>query len=341
MRERVRWIDTAKFLGIFAIYLGHFGEKAGNSYNFVFQYHVALFFCLSGCMDTYDQENNIMRYTLKEIKSKLVPLWVFSVLSIVVCVIQNNYGLGRISDFLILVAKGNIRESFFAASLWFFSCLFFMKIIFKLIKFLKKSWLIFAVCLAMYMIAELVITPRPSIKPHWFYNLDSVFYYIIFFAIGYIGYPYIVDLFKLDTRLKKVIFILSGGICFGYSALIFNGRDGLTPVIILFPALRLFIPIIRALLIIWFNLIIAKIVENINIFNEIGRNTLYLCGNEYIVKILVPCMIELTGLELNLSSPLSAYLYTTILLIVCIKILIPSEKRLLYSTMDILKSVKV
>ena len=55
MRQRIQWVDTAKFLGIFAIYLGHFAEASGNALDFVFSYHIPLFFFLSGCMSTYDR----------------------------------------------------------------------------------------------------------------------------------------------------------------------------------------------------------------------------------------------------------------------------------------------
>jgi len=35
-KERLDYIDVAKALGMFAIYLGHFGEKAGYAYLWVF-----------------------------------------------------------------------------------------------------------------------------------------------------------------------------------------------------------------------------------------------------------------------------------------------------------------
>lgn len=28
-KKRIQWVDVAKFLGIFAIYLGHFGKSGG------------------------------------------------------------------------------------------------------------------------------------------------------------------------------------------------------------------------------------------------------------------------------------------------------------------------
>ena len=66
MKKRVEWIDIAKFLGIFAIYLGHFGDSAGHAFTFVFAFHVPLFFFLSGCMSNYDNETNIFRFVWKK-----------------------------------------------------------------------------------------------------------------------------------------------------------------------------------------------------------------------------------------------------------------------------------
>lgn len=338
---RIRWIDTAKFLGIFAIYLGHFGTEAGNSYNFVFQYHVALFFLLSGCTSNYDQETNVIRFLVKKVQNILVPFWGFSILAIMIYMIHNNVGLEAIKDFFPIIIKGNIRNTFLAGSLWFLSCLFVMEIIFKCLKFIKKKWIIFLACIIMYIIAEKVISPHPLVEPHWYFNADSALYYIIFFAIGYMIYPYVTVLFTLDSIWKKIIFIITGGLSLVYSALIFLGRDCLTPIMVMFPALAFLKPIIRALFIIWANLVVAKLIENIDLLNEIGKNTLYLCGNEFIIRTLSSCLVGIIGLEINLSSPLSAYVYTAVLLIVCLKSVIRVEKQLLNSAAISLKNIEI
>ena len=44
--ERIKWMDVAKFFGIWAIYIGHYGTAVGNAYTFVFAFHVPLFFFL-------------------------------------------------------------------------------------------------------------------------------------------------------------------------------------------------------------------------------------------------------------------------------------------------------
>jgi len=131
MRERVKWIDTAKFLGIFAIFLGHFGDAAGFGYAFVFRYHVAFFFLLSGCMSNYDKEP-FGKFFVKKLKSIMIPFWFFCFLAIVVQVLQNSLGFDSVKTYTLLVLKGAIRNTFFAGALWFLTCLFVMEIVFKL-----------------------------------------------------------------------------------------------------------------------------------------------------------------------------------------------------------------
>lgn len=48
MKQRLGWVDVVRCFGMFAIYLGHFGEQAGHAYTFVYTHHVALFFFISG-----------------------------------------------------------------------------------------------------------------------------------------------------------------------------------------------------------------------------------------------------------------------------------------------------
>lgn len=38
IKARHDWVDSLKFLGIFAIYIGHLGAGAGKLYPFVFSY---------------------------------------------------------------------------------------------------------------------------------------------------------------------------------------------------------------------------------------------------------------------------------------------------------------
>ena len=66
---RIAWLDVARAIGIYAIYLGHFGEAAGPAYRFVFQFHVPLFFFLAGCTENYNQEESLFRNIKRNMKT--------------------------------------------------------------------------------------------------------------------------------------------------------------------------------------------------------------------------------------------------------------------------------
>lgn len=82
MAYRVAWLDVARAIGIYAIYLGHFGEEAGPAYRFVFQFHVPLFFFLSGCAETYNKEEAVFGNLKRNVKTILLPAYFFAVLSL-------------------------------------------------------------------------------------------------------------------------------------------------------------------------------------------------------------------------------------------------------------------
>lgn len=331
MKKRIKWIDTARFLGIFAIYLGHFGNASGKSFEFVFQFHVALFFLISGCMSNYDKEKSIVKFIKKDFQKIMIPFFGFSIISILLYALLSNGTLNKIIDLFIVILKGDIRNTFFAESLWFLSCLFLMEVIFKVLKKLDNKLLIFLICLIMFVIAEGFISPRPLVEPHWLYNLDSVFYYIIYYAIGYIIYPWIVELFKLNSQKKKVIFMIGAIISSTYAILFFFEKDYLTKVIKMIPVIRILSPIFKSSLLIWFHLILAKVFEKVDLFNEIGTNTLYLCCNEVIIKSLVEAFLGILGLSLNFGSPFHVYVYTMILLVFAVKYFLPIEKKFIHS----------
>ncbi len=328
MRERVKWVDIAKFLGVFAIYLGHFGEATGYAQSFVFEYHVALFFLLSGCMSTYDTETNFGRFVVKKIKTIMVPYWLFCLMTIAVSMIGNNLDVATLGQMFLCVAQGTIRLSYFSGALWFLTCLFVMELIFKLFKYFKAKWFMLAICLILFVVAEKVIDPRPILMPHWYYNLDSAFYYIVYYAIGFIAYPYIQKLFKMDTLQKRVVFTVTGILSFAYAIIVFLGQDFVAPKLVAIPYIGIFVPIIKALILIWFNLTVAKLLEGIKLFEKIGRNTLYLCGNEYMLKTLIPCMMNIFGLTMELLSPFHCYLYVIVLLLAGVQFVIPAEQRI-------------
>ena len=322
-KNRIKWVDVAKFFGIFAIYLGHMYMSAGKSYKFVFLFHVPLFFFLSGCMDYYDNEQNILKYIYKKFKTIMIPFFVFSIIAITVYAIGYNSDLSEILNQFKFVIKGNIRDTFVpAGSLWFLSCLFVMEVVFKLIKQLKYKISIIGCCILMLIIYHSFLEGSGL-----YYNFDLVLRYIIYFGLGYITYPYIVSLFDLDKLWKKIVTGITAVLTLMYSLLLYNESSIITKMTTSIPQGYAIMSVINAIAIIWLVLVISKICENISYFNKVGRETLYLCGNEDIMKTLVPVLLGLFSLNVSLGTPLHAFIYAFILLVINVEIVIPFEKR--------------
>lgn len=325
MQKRIAWIDIAKFFGIFAIYLGHFGAEAGRSFYFVFSHHVALFFFLSGCMENYNKEENFLRYLQKKIKSIMIPFWVFSALSAIVSVIHRNLGWDYAKALTVEIARGVVRNTFIAGSLWFLTCLFVMQILFFFIRKLRHKPLVFLVSVAIYVFANEGLNPHPLWQPSMYYNVDSALYYLIYYTIGYLVFPYVLRLFELNSTRKRMIFSVTAIGSFLYTMAIFFEIDLSTR--IPFPEWSgSYVAVATTCLMIYFYLVVAKLLEDVSVLAELGKNTLYLCGSEYIIKEMVLALAGTLGLTIGINNPLGCYIYTAILLVAADKCLVPAEK---------------
>lgn len=340
-KKRISFIDVAKFIGIFAIYLGHLNDSLSKQ--FIFTFHVPLFFLISGCMETLNKEEKFSKYLFKKIKSILIPFFIFSMLSLIINVINNNTSIKDVIHLIRLILCGNIRGSAVASSLWFLSCLFVMEILFFIIKKIKIKSVIFSICLILFIVANTLIKPSPLTLPHFIYNIDSALYYIIYYAIGYISFPYIQKLFNLDKLRYRIIFTITGIITLIYSIFLFLDKNYLDVFRYILPDILYDIigPVITALIVIWLVLIISKVFEDNRQLNNIGRETLYLCGGEYIIKTLAQNLIVMMGLSLDLSTPLTNYFYAFLTIILCYKFLVPIEKDLVIKAQTIFSKEKV
>lgn len=325
MNERIKWIDIVKFFGIYGIYVLHFGELAGRSYIFLLTHLVPLFFIVAGCMENYNKETNFFRYLIKKIKTIMVPFWVFAAIAAIVTFIYSNYDSMFVGGMITEIGLGVIRNTFPAASLWFLTCLFVMQLMFFFIKKFKLKVLVIVVCLVFYMISINLINPSPLWYPSWPYNVDSAFFYIICYAVGYVAFPHAIKLFQLDTKGKKIGFYISGIIAILFAVCHYFGIDVFSYLNLPYVCI-LFVPIINSLIVAWAFFVVARVLEDIEIFSEIGKNSLYLCGCEYVVKTIATSFFGIIGYSPVLPNPLSVYIYSAILLVLANKYIVPIEK---------------
>lgn len=325
--SQIKWVNVVRCIGIFLIYVSHFGDIAGYAFPFAFTHHVPLFFIISGCMENLRSDTKIASTIAKTVKTILIPWLFYAVLSIVIRVILTNSHIEVLPQ-LIHIAKGTIRNQFFASALWFLTCAAAVRIVFACIRKLKNKMVILLVSLGLFVIAEFIMPYRPFVTPSFPYNVDSMLFYMLFYAIGYVAFPLMCKALAPETASGKcwlgISFVISGL----YTAFLFFGKNLLHyfPQNMVTDRLQI---ILCPLIVGWFYCVIAKQLENVPILCKIGQETLHLCGNEYVVKTLFPATLSAFGLTTHLGNPLTVYVYNAALLISAVYLLIPYEKKIL------------
>lgn len=209
---RIDWIDIAKGVGILLVILGHSVQFGGRIHNFIFSFHMPLFFILSGLVYRY---SNNKEFINKKVRTLILPYISFYIIGIVISLIIPSWRNG-------LSVKAIVKDIYLAnpnaanvSSIWFLICLFITGIIFNYIqKFnIKTQYVIISTCLVAGIVYPRIMN-HLSFLPECRlpFNIDVMFVAIFFFAIGVWVKNYIINikLFLISCALFIVAFLLNG-----------------------------------------------------------------------------------------------------------------------------------
>ena len=320
--DRIAWVDVFKFFGIWAIYIGHFGSKAGKVYPFVFTYHVPMFFFAAGFFSARYLKDAPLTFIKKKTLQLMLPYVFFSLVALAVFTLQNSWEYPEIKSAFISALFG-IRNQVFAGSLWFIPCLYLMVISDYFIRRLFKSQvLVLVIALGAFIVSQTLLPNNPALKPSWFMNLDSALYFYAYYVLGAILFPLIandpthiiqktmsVTLAIVSSIVTVITFILG-------SQWFFGKITGVFPVVSTFQLASAFFNMSIALVIIYFNVVIAKLCAHVLVLGELGRETLIFCGTEDITKNILSQLLAMINLKLRLITPLITVLFSLICLLV-------------------------
>lgn len=319
-QERIEWIDALKFVGIFYIYLGHMGPPAGKIFTFVFAFHVALFFFISGCFADSGKNKTISSFIAAKFRQLMIPYFIYSAISICIYILStpDSSEFTNLMGYLTDAALGVRNHTIYAPALWFLPCIFITSIIFRLLQSLSpKKYIIPLIILAYLTVNLYSFNFFPMSQPALWLNIDSALYYIIFYCLGWLS----IDKIKTTNwaisstnPIGIVIFLLLSTLC----SVVFIKGIG-------YPLKTLDIPmplIFRTLfnigivvLIIIFHFFIANAISGIPMVNTLGKDTLTLCGTETITKSILSASATTIGLSLNIFNGFSAVVFTTAMLV--------------------------
>ncbi len=145
-KNRILWIDAAKFAGIFAIVLGH-TLRGGDVQHYLYSFHVALFFILSGITFKTTSHKSFFDFAKKRFYSIMIPYFAFSAISLAIFLVLGSFAEGILdtgtANSGLWSELFNITVWGYSVSnrpLWFLPCLFVLSLLaFPIIRFVETE----------------------------------------------------------------------------------------------------------------------------------------------------------------------------------------------------------
>lgn len=239
MNLRILYIDIAKALGMLFIIWGHI-RLSGITHNFVYAFHIPLYFFLSGMFFNKRKYVGIVDFVSHKAHSLLYPYVLYSFFFWIVWVCYTLAGDIKVESYWnpllqTFIAQGSDTFLVHDVPLWFVSCLFVMEVIYYLISgtsvalsfILSIILCAFSYCLILYC-DTIDFTMMP-------WSMDVSMLGLPFFALGHIsivkfGHKRIIELIDAHKWLSGIASLLlfvsviaicryNGSISFGHTVL--------------------------------------------------------------------------------------------------------------------------
>ncbi len=318
--KRIDFIDVAKGIGIILVVLGHLNSAEQPIRNFIYSFHMPLFFILSGVF--FNEKTEFKHLLLKSIKTLLIPYLIFVAVDALVYIIINNFQWEAV-DFAIktrLISMTGIRLRITNLPLWFMFALFFTRILYYFIYKIRALEVI-------TIVAGVVLV---TVAKEFWYPPKCMYIValpcILFYSLGY--------------RLKRHIFNLH--------TLKFNGW-GITLSMLAFVSLYItsninecvniysykygnFIlfylnGILGSALIIVLSVWLSRVKGISNVFTYFGKNSvvIMIC-HYYLCRIVLPNVMSYFNLGQYLYNYLTQVIATVIIMVLMIPIIYLTQK---------------
>lgn len=204
IKERISWIDWAKFIGLCLVVYGHVPPTNSIDHTIIYSFHMPLFFLISGLFfvpEKWSLKNTtfqlLIPYVLLNIILVAITICIDSLLSNKDCFVNMSNGLIGI---LLGTSDGEAPYRVIGGASWFLVALFIVRLNAKWLSrySLVSQFLIVASQSVLFFILDKQFKWLP-------WSLDSAVYGTLFFLVGY-HFRHI--LFDLIDKLKSKIFIL-------------------------------------------------------------------------------------------------------------------------------------
>lgn len=178
--SRIAWIDTARGLGLLAVFIGHLNVPYGSAW--VYTFHMPLFFLLSGLLYPGCEKYSFTQFVWRRFKGIIIPYFTLGcVIALFYCCLYAYYNEPG-SAYLEMFSSFLIQEHYW--TVWFLTALFFSQVLYYCIDKLFHQWK-YAISLASF---ALCVFGLMRYRMEWGslpWNIDIAFVAQFFFHLGY------------------------------------------------------------------------------------------------------------------------------------------------------------
>lgn len=287
-KKRIKWIDTAKAIGIFLVIWGHITSGEGAVVlSYIYVFHMPLFIFLSGLV--FSGKLDFKTFIFRKFRTIYVPYAAFLLFEYGRHIFLNRNHI-IYKDMVLFLGKEllgwELNSDFYLwnGPIWFLCALFFSEVLFYFI--VKNKWIV----ILSFFIG---VTGCCIVHFQCLFAVGYLFPFITFLSLGYLSKSLLLRQ-REETKRNKII--LGTIFVIALAVLIFttNLNPNVSVRSFTYGSIPLFL--MNAVLGIIVVVSLAQLMPNISFINYIGQNTVIgLCFHLYFNRILFPFLFGLFG----------------------------------------------
>lgn len=213
-QERFGWIDLARGYCILCVIFGHMPEEGGIFVDWVYSFHLPMFFILSGYL-FHPNKYSFKSFTLKKIRKLLVPYFFMGF--IIVMLNWCFYDLGDVEAFKNYIVELLIQNRFH--TIWYLTCIFVTEMLFYImVKYMAdRIWKVGVMVIALGALGIVYYSTGGQPLP---WNIDVCTTAMFYFFIGYVGQS-----IMLKTKVPYLIGAIVVNIACVAGNMYFTGKE--------------------------------------------------------------------------------------------------------------------
>ena len=231
---RIEYVDNVKAIAMVLVVVGHAPGLNPFVMNFIYAFHMPVFFFLSGLLLSEQKlALPLRRFIVLQVRSLGIPYLFFFLLSYLYWLPTHRLAaaaktLGPMAwwEPLLGLLMGNQHAWVVNAVLWFFLCLFMTTCIYFIAKRFFSTGFLALVFSSLGIVFALFYVPS---WPRWLWTLDSTLIALGFYAAGHFARAYYPQLAQLSRPRAAILVLVLGLVLLAGTAL--NGKVDLNSLV--------------------------------------------------------------------------------------------------------------